>query len=105
MLAEGTTLYFNDTSDETINRWAPGDKNPTVLAMFDFLDGAGDFAVKNGDVYYTQEGFGCGGVNRIPGDGSKGSLVANGFDSASSVVADADNVYVVAWNGVFKFHR
>jgi hypothetical protein len=105
MVADGTTLYWSDTSDETVNRWAPADKNPTVLAMFAPLDGAGAIAVEKGDIYFTPEGFGCGGVGRILADGSKVTRVATGFDSPSDVAVDADNAYVVAWNGVFKFHR
>jgi hypothetical protein len=105
MAADGSTLYWSDTSDETVNRWAPGDKNPTVLAMFALLEGAGSIAVEKGDVYYTPQGFGCGGIGRVPADGSKVTRIANGFDSPSGIAVDADNVYVVAWNGVFKSHR
>lgn len=105
MVAEGSTLYWNDTSDEAINRWSPGDKSPTKLASFEFLNGAGSIAVSRGDLYYTPEGFGCGGIGRIPGDGSRGSTFAKDFDSPSGVALDADSVYVVAWNGVFKVHR
>ena len=105
MVAEGSTLYWNDTSNESINRWSPGDKNPTKIASFEILNGAGSIAVNRGDVYYTPEGFGCGGIGRIPGDGSRGSTFAKDFDSPSGVALDADSVYVVAWNGVFKVHR
>jgi hypothetical protein len=105
MVADGSTLYWSDTSDEVIDRWAPGDKAPTVIATFEPLDGAGELAANKGDVYFTPEGFGCGGVSRISASGGSAMLVANGFDSPGDVALDADTAYVVAWNGVFKFHR
>lgn len=103
MAAEGSALYWTDTSDEVVDRFTPGDKSPTVLATFGPLDGAGAIAVENGDVYFTPEGFGCGGVQRIPKDGSAVTLVVNGLDSPSDLALDAKNGYVVASNGVFQF--
>ncbi len=103
MAAEGSSLYWTDTSDETVDRFAPGDKNPTVLATFGALDGAGAISVENGDVYFTPQGFGCGGVQKIPKDGSAVSVVVNGLDSPSDVAVDGTNGYVVASNGVFQF--
>jgi hypothetical protein len=107
MAADGNTIYWYDTSYDGIEKWNPGDKQPTELRHFStFADDEpnDDIVVSNGYVYWSG-GFGCVGMYRMKTDGTEGKLLAQGFGLGGPFAIDDQYVYAAGDNGIFRMAR
>jgi hypothetical protein len=104
MAADSDAVYWADSSDESINRWAIGATSSTVLANLDLFDDADGLLVDNGTVYYAK-GFGCTQVFQVQSDGSSKALLAQGFNEVGLIGVDATHLYLSATDGVYRVDR
>lgn len=105
MAGAGTSIYWADTSDSSINRWTEGDKKLTVLHhSASVFDDPQELTVAGDTVYFLEATF-CSALRKVKTDGSGFEFVVQGFQDVNWMGTDDTHVFIGGSDGIYRVDR
>ncbi|WP_437969236.1 hypothetical protein WMF04_08040 [Sorangium sp. So ce260] len=108
MAAAGASVFWVDSSLNTVNQWRDGAAAIDVLHDIEKVpnrDTDPSAVAVSGDTVYWLQGFGCVELWQVKTDGTGARRTASGFFNADWLAADESHVVVVARDAVYRVDR
>ena len=105
MAADGSSIYWADTSGNSINRWTEGDTKTTILHQsLSVFDDPQELTVAGDTVYFLEATF-CSALRSVKIDGSNSAFIVQGFQDVNWMSTDDTHVFIGGSDGIYRVDR